>query len=62
MSPSEASVYSRSLENSQSLAQAPAQPGTDWDKAARDSHKENSEELAKFEILMSIEPAFQFKA
>jgi hypothetical protein len=50
------------------LAQAPAQaPATtnttqDWDKAALQSHKENSEALAKIEIPMSTEPAFQFKA
>jgi hypothetical protein len=44
-----------------SIAQAPA-TGQDWDKAARESHKENSEVLAKFEIPMSIEPAFDFKA
>jgi hypothetical protein len=34
----------------------------DLDNAARESHKQNSEALAKFEILMSLEPAFQFKA
>jgi hypothetical protein len=34
----------------------------DWDKAALQSHKENSEALAKFEIPMSTEPAFLFKA
>jgi hypothetical protein len=34
----------------------------DWDKAARESHRENSEALAKFDIPMSLEPAFQFKA
>ena len=34
----------------------------DLDNAARESHKQNSEALAKFEIPMSLEPAFQFKA
>jgi len=34
----------------------------DFDSAARDSHKQNSEALAKFDIPMSLEPAFQFKA
>jgi hypothetical protein len=43
------------------IAQAPPAT-TDWDKAARESHKENSDALAKFEIQMSLEPAFQFKA
>lgn len=33
-----------------------------WDQAARDSHRENSQALAKFEIPMSLEPALQFKA
>jgi hypothetical protein len=39
------------------IAQVP-----DFDNAARESHKQNSEALAKFEIPMSLEPAFQFKA
>jgi hypothetical protein len=50
-----------SLELVKAIAQAPV-ASQDWDKAARDSHKENSEALAKFEITMSLEPAFQFKA
>jgi len=29
---------------------------------ARESHRQNSETLAKFDIAMSVEPAFQFKA
>jgi hypothetical protein len=46
------------------MAQAPATTNTaqDWDKAALQSHKENSEALAKFAIPMSTEPAFLFKA
>jgi hypothetical protein len=52
-----------SLALARAAAQAPpAAPGTDWDQAARESHRENSETLSKFEILMSVEPAFQFKA
>jgi hypothetical protein len=43
------------------IAQAPA-TAQDLDNAARESHKQNSEALAKFEIPMSLEPAFQFKA
>jgi len=43
------------------LAQVPA-PSQDLDAAARESHKQNSAALAKFEIPMSLEPAFQFKA
>jgi hypothetical protein len=42
------------------IAQAPVTT-PDWDKAARASHRENSEVLAKFEIPMSLEPAFHFK-
>jgi hypothetical protein len=45
----------------QVTAQAPA-TGQDWDKAARESHRENSEVLAKFDIPMSLEPAFHFQA
>ena len=52
-----------SLALARAAAQAPAAaPGTDWDAAARESHRENSETLAKFELPMSVEPAFQFKA
>lgn len=36
--------------------------GTDWYQAALQSHKENSQTLAQFQIDMSVEPAFQFKA
>lgn len=43
------------------MGQAPA-PARDYDKEARDSHKENSDALASFQIPMSLEPAFQFKA
>ena len=43
------------------IAQAPATV-QDLDNPARESHKQNSEALAKFEIPMSLEPAFQFKA
>jgi hypothetical protein len=43
------------------LAQTPP-AAPDFDKAARDSHRENSAILAGFEIPMSLEPAFQFKA
>ncbi len=41
-------------------AQAPA-VNPDLEKA-RESHRQNSETLAKFEIPASTEPAFQFKA
>jgi hypothetical protein len=45
------------------LAQAPARDrDRDWNKEALESHKENSEALAKFELPMSTEPAFHFKA
>jgi hypothetical protein len=47
------------------IAQAPV-TGQDRDPrledAARQSHRENSDALAKFDIPMSLEPAFQFKA
>ena len=44
------------------IAQTPPAPDTDLDKAARDSHSQNSAILAKFALPMQIEPAFQFKA
>lgn len=47
------------------MAQTPASPATDaqtFEKAARDSHRENSATLAAFNIPMSLEPAFQFRA
>jgi hypothetical protein len=48
------------------LAQTPLaqkQPAEqDFDKAARESHLQNSATLAKFDIPMSLEPAFQFRA
>jgi hypothetical protein len=50
-----------SLTAAPAAAQAPAS-ATDWDQAARESHRVNTETLAKFEILMSVEPAFHFKA
>lgn len=43
------------------LAQTPAAAEDDL-KAARDRIKANGEALAKVEIPMSTEPAFQFKA
>jgi hypothetical protein len=44
-------------------AQTSAQPGgEDLEKAARDLNAHNSETLTKFEIPISTEPAFQFKA
>jgi hypothetical protein len=43
------------------IAQAPIAT-QDWYAAALESHRENAEVLAKFDIQMSLEPAFQFKA
>jgi len=50
-----------------SLLAAPAQAQTpaasqDLNQAALDSHRRNSETLAQFDIPMSLEPAFQFRA
>jgi hypothetical protein len=44
------------------VAQTPPAPGTDLDKAARESHLQNSAVLARFAVPMSLEPAFEFKA
>jgi len=44
-------------------AQAPGQSGGEvLEKAARDLNARNVETLTKFEIPISTEPAFQFKA
>lgn len=43
------------------MAQPPASP-QDFGKAALDSHQKNSETLAKFDVPMSLEPAFLFRA
>jgi len=56
-----AGVAAGSLAVATAIAQVPA-TAQDFDNAARESHKQNSEALAKFEIAMSLEPAFQFKA
>jgi hypothetical protein len=52
-----AGVAAVSLTAVTAVAQVP-----DFDGAARESHKQNSDALAKFDIPMSLEPAFQFKA
>jgi len=57
-----AAAVSVSLEVVAANAQTPPAAGQDWDSAARESHRQNSAALAKFEIPMSLEPAFQFKA
>ena len=56
-----AGVAAGSAVVSLAIAQTPATP-QDFDRAARESHLENTQELKKFEIPMSLEPAFQFKA
>jgi hypothetical protein len=44
-------------------AQGPGRPGgEDLEKAARDLNARDIETLTKFEIPISTEPAFQFKA
>jgi hypothetical protein len=50
-----------SLDAVKALAQTPAS-GQDLDNAARESHRRNSATLTQFEIPMSLEPAFLFKA
>lgn len=56
-----AALAAASLTAAAAIAQTPAAP-QDFDKAALDSHRGNSETLAKFDIPMSLEPAFQFRA
>jgi len=56
-----AGVAAGSAVVSLAIAQVPV-TSQDFDRAARESHRVNSEALAKLEIPMSLEPAFQFKA
>lgn len=55
-----------SLDVVKAIAQTPASgqdlDGVALDRAARESHRRNSATLAQFEIPMSLEPAFLFKA
>ncbi len=54
-------VAAGSLVAANAIAQTPA-AAQDADAAARESHRQNSAVLAKFDIAQSLEPAFQFKA
>ncbi len=56
-----AGVAAGSLVTAAAIAQTPV-TDQDLDNAARESHRQNSEALAKFDVPMSLEPAFQFKA
>jgi hypothetical protein len=56
-----ASLASASLASGSALAQTQV-ANTDYYQAALESHKRNSAILAQFQIAMSVEPAFQFKA
>jgi hypothetical protein len=44
------------------FAQTPPAAETDLAKAVRENNRQMSETLARFEIPMATEPAFQFKA
>jgi hypothetical protein len=44
------------------IAQQTPAAESDLTKAARDANRRNAESLAKFEVPISTEPAFQFKA
>jgi hypothetical protein len=56
-----ASVASANLASVKALAQTPL-ANADYYQAALESHKRNSATLAQFQLPMSVEPAFQFKA
>lgn len=56
-----ASSAAASLAVLQLAGQTPA-PAVDYLAAARESHRENSDVLRKFDLLMTTEPAFAFKA
>jgi hypothetical protein len=54
-------IATASLASAKALAQTPAAT-PDYYQQALESHKENSATLARFQLAMSVEPAFQFKA
>jgi hypothetical protein len=54
-------IATASLAAAKALAQTQA-PSPDYYQAALESHKRNSATLAQFQLAMSVEPAFQFKA
>ena len=56
-----ASLVSASLASESALAQTQV-ANPDYYQQALESHKQNSATLAQFQIAMSVEPAFQFKA
>lgn len=53
-------VAALSAAAAKAMAQTPPVP--DWYQAAIESHKRNSQTLAEFQIAISVEPAFHFKA
>jgi len=55
------SIAAVSTEGPSLTAQTPPS-SQEFDRAARESHRQNSAILAMFEIPMSLEPAFQFRA
>ncbi len=54
-------IATASLASAKALAQTQA-PNPDYYQAALESHKQNSATLAQFQLAISVEPAFQFKA
>jgi hypothetical protein len=42
--------------------QAPEASGRDWDREARESRRDDAAALARFELAVSVAPAFQFRA
>ena len=56
-----AAIATASLAAGKALAQTQA-ASPDYYQAALESHKRNSAVLAQFQLAMSVEPAFQFKA
>jgi hypothetical protein len=56
-----ASLASANLASARALAQTQV-ANPDYFQAALESHKRNSATLAQFQLDMSVEPAFQFKA
>jgi len=52
-----------SLATAMAIGQTPPPAANpDWYQAALESNKENSRILGQFQVPMSVEPAFQFKA
>jgi hypothetical protein len=50
------------LAQNPALSQNPPVAAPDWDRVAREAHLQSAQALAKVDVAMLVEPAFQFRA